>query len=244
MHVQIVRRSLADSVTEETLDLIVSRGLRPGSPLPSVGELASLFGVSVIVVREAMATLAGRGFVTRRQGRETLVREPDPEVVSSMIRHQIRLDEVTLEELQQFRAGLEAQSASLAAGADLRDTSGLRASLDRLLAASDVVSLRDADLDFHTELAKISGNRALYFMIEALHAVVGDSLETLYARIIDSGKHAPEYAWSSHAPIVDAVESGDVNAAVSAMRIHFEYSLPGVDFSVASPGLSANAGNA
>lgn len=241
---KIVRRSLADSVSEETLDLIVSRGLRPGSPLPSVGELASVFGVSVIVVREAMATLAGRGLVTRRQGRETLVREPDPEVVSSMIRHQIRLDEVSLEELQQFRAGVEAQSASLAAGAGVRDTRRLRATLDRLLAATDVVSLRDADLEFHTELAKISGNRALHFMIEALHAVVADSLETLYVRIIASGKRASEYACSTHEPIVDAVESGDVSAAVSAMRIHFEGSLPGVDFGIVSPGMSANTRNA
>ncbi|HEX4402852.1 MAG TPA: FCD domain-containing protein [Galbitalea sp.] len=235
---QIVRRSLADSVAEGTLDLIVSRGLRPGSPLPSVGELASLFGVSVIVVREAMATLAGRGLVVRRQGRETLVREPDPEVVSSMIRHQIRLDQVSLEEVQQFRAGLEAQSASLAAGAEVRDTTRLRSVQERLHAATDLASLRDADLEFHTELAKISGNRALYFMIEALHAVISDSLETLYVRIIESGRPASEFAWSTHEPIVAAVESGDISAAVSAMRAHFEHSLPNVDFGIAVSGVS------
>ncbi|PDQ36001.1 MAG: hypothetical protein B5766_02320 [Candidatus Lumbricidophila eiseniae] len=229
---QVVKQSLADYVTEQTLDLIVTEGLLPGAALPSVGELANRFGVSVIVVREAMATLTGRGLIIRRQGRETVVRHPDPETISSMLRHQLRVDGVTLEEIQQCRAGLEVQSAVLAAAVPDRDTSAMMVALENMSNADGLVALRDADVEFHIALASVSGNRALRIMIEALHAVVSDSLDAIYAQLLESDRPAAEVAYGTHKAIADAVESGNLPAALRAMHQHFEMSLPGVDYGV------------
>src|SRR5262249_16618405 len=47
-----------------------------GDPLPSEGELCSLFGVSRIVVRQALEVLEDDGEVIRMQGKGTFVAEP------------------------------------------------------------------------------------------------------------------------------------------------------------------------
>ena len=48
----------------------------PGQRIPSEQELCSLYGVSRITVRQAIANLASGGLVVREPGRGTFVREP------------------------------------------------------------------------------------------------------------------------------------------------------------------------
>ena len=53
---------------------IVSRGLVPGTPLPSERELGEQFGVSRTVIREAVRALAAKGIVEVRSGSGLRVR--------------------------------------------------------------------------------------------------------------------------------------------------------------------------
>jgi DNA-binding GntR family transcriptional regulator len=48
------------------LDLVADRGLKEGDFLPPTGELVARFDVNVVVVRKALAVLAGRGMPVRR----------------------------------------------------------------------------------------------------------------------------------------------------------------------------------
>jgi len=50
-------------------------GLTPGSRLPTERDLADMYGVSRITVRQALQALASDGFITRRQGSGTFVSE-------------------------------------------------------------------------------------------------------------------------------------------------------------------------
>ena len=65
----VTRRTLTEQVADGILGLILDDGYAVGESLPSTSELGYRFDVSAVVVREAMATLAGRGIVVRRQGR-------------------------------------------------------------------------------------------------------------------------------------------------------------------------------
>jgi len=233
---QLRRISLADSVVEATIDLIVEGGLAPGSAIPSVGELAARFGVSVVVVREAIATLCGRGILERRQGREAIVCRPDPDVVSSMLRMQVRFDDVGLVELQQCRAALEMQSVVYAARQPdaNRDTTAMFDALRQMEQATSVLELRDADILFHSALVDIAGNKALVLLVQALHAVAVDSLDQIYSRLLSDGIPAAALTLGSHEPIAVAVRDGDVAAAIKAMSRHFELSLPDIDYGLLS----------
>ena len=57
----------------------IDRGvIAPGDPLPSEQTLCDQFGVSRITVRRALADLAEQGYIERRQGVGSFVREHPP----------------------------------------------------------------------------------------------------------------------------------------------------------------------
>lgn len=60
-------------VEEGIADLIRAGRLTPGTPLPSVRELAAALRVSVITTRAAYRDLEAEGLVVARQGRGTFV---------------------------------------------------------------------------------------------------------------------------------------------------------------------------
>lgn len=61
---------------------IASGRFRVGDTLPSEGELCRLFGVSRIVVRQALEVLEDDGEITRLQGKGTFVSEPKLDLVA------------------------------------------------------------------------------------------------------------------------------------------------------------------
>lgn len=61
-----------DVILEELRRAFLSGAAPPGTPIP-VGEVAELFGVSRIPVREALKTLIGEGLVTHRQNHGYIV---------------------------------------------------------------------------------------------------------------------------------------------------------------------------
>jgi GntR family transcriptional regulator len=63
----------------------ISRGARPaGKPLPTEEALCEQFGVSRVTVRRALADLEAQGFVQRRHGRGTYVRDDIPAAQPAM----------------------------------------------------------------------------------------------------------------------------------------------------------------
>ena len=66
---------LADRLRNELLEEITSSQLKPGTKLPTEGELSARFGVSRATVREAVGSLVEAGYVTRRRGSGSYVAE-------------------------------------------------------------------------------------------------------------------------------------------------------------------------
>ncbi|HEY8285181.1 MAG TPA: GntR family transcriptional regulator, partial [Chloroflexota bacterium] len=57
------------------LDQILSGHLPPGAQLPTEGEYARQFGVSLAPIRQALVDLARQGYIERRTRRGTFVRQ-------------------------------------------------------------------------------------------------------------------------------------------------------------------------
>lgn len=70
-------RHAADAVFEQLAGAIVNGHVAPGASLPSERELSERFGVSRLVVRQAIHRLADMGLVRVRQGGATLVVNPN-----------------------------------------------------------------------------------------------------------------------------------------------------------------------
>jgi GntR family transcriptional repressor for pyruvate dehydrogenase complex len=73
----VERQHASDQVFKEIASAILNRELAPGSPLPPERELSERFGVSRIVVREAIHRLKEYELVRVRQGSPTVVLDPD-----------------------------------------------------------------------------------------------------------------------------------------------------------------------
>ncbi|MDQ2690513.1 MAG: GntR family transcriptional regulator, partial [Chloroflexota bacterium] len=68
------RKTLTEIALQELRQAIVGGTFRPGSQLPTEAELCGMLGVSRTVVREALRVLEDDGFVVRRHGVGTFVR--------------------------------------------------------------------------------------------------------------------------------------------------------------------------
>lgn len=64
---QVVRKTLAQQVEEQIIDLLISNKLKPGDKLPPEMELMELLGVSRPVMREAMTSLESLGIVKEKR---------------------------------------------------------------------------------------------------------------------------------------------------------------------------------
>jgi GntR family transcriptional repressor for pyruvate dehydrogenase complex len=230
----VSRETLTDRVVEGILALITDQDLREGDSLPPTRELATRFDVSVVVVREAVAVLAGRGLLVRRQGREPVLALPGHELLTAMLSFRERQEALSHDDILQCRATLEVQSAVLASSKASREYR--QASLEKyvhlLLASRDIQAFNDSDLLFHSAVARLSGNRALILIQASLYASIR---EDLFERSTTQLRKVPFADWLSvmvldHQTIADAIIRGDRAAAADAMLTHFEKARPGIDF--------------
>lgn len=218
------RESLVEQLADQLLDLIVGERVDGGSTLRSTAELASGFGVRVIVVREAIAILVGRGLVRRQQGREPLIRRPGSAVLDSLFRVRASQDGISTAEMQQCRSALDLQAAALAATS--ADADRRRAVLEPLLVAmkqaDGVTELTAADQAFHEGIIELSENRALGLIIGAVRSAVLNGVDEhwhLWFEVHADGSPGPAIA--GHEAIAVAIIDGDRKRAVKAMADHF-----------------------
>lgn len=201
---------------------IVTGEFSPGDVLPPESVLTAEFGVSRTVIRESMKRLQEKGMVTVAQGRGTHVNPfttwnvLDPLVLTTMIRNDSSLG--ILDDLSVVRAALEAAMAGAAAGAvdDVARTL-LRERLDVMAdLIDDSQAFREADVQFHIAVMELSGNDLAENIARVLiaHAVSSDRFTGV------DPVHAFELTLAEHERVVEAISTGDREAARVAMTEH------------------------
>ena len=216
------RRSLADQVAEALVDLILAEGLTDGDSLPSTAELSERFGVSRTVVREAIAALAGRGVLSRSQGRECVVATPGTEDLTRLLQFRIRRDEVELHDILDTRLALETMAARLAAQrATAQDKRVLAERLEELATARNEPAFHQADILLHRGIAEASGNPLLVLILDTLVDFLR-AVRLQATRNRKSRGESLEPVVEQHRRIVRAVTAGKAAAAEAAMREHIE----------------------
>src|SRR4051794_26889118 len=188
------RSTLRERALQALRGAILSGRYPPGDPLGGV-ELAGSLGVSRGTVREALRHLQQEGLVTA--GNRGMLR------VNSLSPTEVR-------ELFRVRAALEALAVREVIASSRRGAAvgALREALERLCDEDDPPARMQADLAFHLLLCELSGNSML---VEAWQRLEG---RMRVAILNGSSWQAPMMARDRHAPIVDAIECGDVDAAV------------------------------
>lgn len=197
--------------------------------LPSVRLLSERYGVSTLVVREALANLQAQGILERRQGRRTRIVNPDHTTISSVLRFSAHVQDLPVDELQQCRAGLETKAAELAALSARPDKAAvLQPIITAMTAAKSQDAFNKKDLELHMAIAELSGNRPIQMILAALRDVIREALDVTYSHVVDrSGAGGIQEALLLHEGIADAIVGSDPSQATLAMTRHFRYFLEG-----------------
>jgi DNA-binding GntR family transcriptional regulator len=192
---------LRHAVLEEIRRRIIAGVYSPGQRVFE-DQIAADLDVSRNPVREALQALAGEGFIELEPRRGARVA-----VVS-----QIRAGE-----LFEVREVLEGLVASLAATRCTdAEVAAMRAVVEEGCAAAErrnLTALPALNTRFHTLLATSARNAMLAETIEHLRHLI----EWIYSQRI--AQRAPR-SWLEHSQIVDAIASGDADAAERVARAH------------------------
>jgi DNA-binding FadR family transcriptional regulator len=222
----VTRRTLSDQVADGIVEMLVARGLGPDESIGSEQELAAQFGVSKLVVREAIRTLAARGILRPSQGKPATVQVPGSDILAQLLEFRMHFTELGLEDLLAARRLIEGELAFEAAvdpeGAWSADA---RRALDRMRAAvGDLDRFIAADLDFHRAIAWGGRNQLLGLVLESLEGLLLTTRQATMQGRAARGK-GDDGVIAAHARILDAIEAGDADGARAAMHAHLDETL-------------------
>lgn len=209
---QLRNRHLKDDAYEAILDAITSLRLRPGAMVME-GRLARRLGISKTPVRNALVRLEQAGLVRTVPFRGTFVSGVTLRDVKEVF--EVR---ASLEELAIRRAVEEASAAELHALHAVIDAGAEAFRRGELLSSFELIR------EFHEGVIGLSRNRRL----GEIYAGLAHHL----TRIRNICGHLPgrvERSVVQHRGILTAMEAGDADGAVAAMRAHLD-SLASDDF--------------
>ena len=213
--------TLTDRVFEALVPLI-GKNFPPGSRLPSELKMATRFGVSRTVIREALSRLKSEGLVESRQGSGVFVSEHsmhapfriDPSFMDSI--HSVL-------QVVELRQSLEGEIAALAAK---RRTREQMATIKRALKQIEIDEQEgkdgvEADIAFHRCIAEATGNPHFLALIEFLFNFLTKA--TSITRRYEATKATlVRQVKDEHQCIVDAISRQEPETARLAARQHME----------------------
>jgi DNA-binding GntR family transcriptional regulator len=142
------------TILAELRRVILEGAAPPGTPIP-LAEVADLFGVSHIPVRETLKTLIGEGLVTHRQN--------SGYVVAQLTAQELREMYIVRESLESAALAAAVQHAGPADRADAIAVNNL---LAQAIQDDDAVTYHRQSRRFHMALARPSGMHRLLHMLE------------------------------------------------------------------------------
>jgi DNA-binding FadR family transcriptional regulator len=210
-------------VAEQIKRSIASGKLQVGNQLPSERKLQAQFGVSRVVVQEAMRALSVEGLVETQAGKGHFVAYQPSRAISNILAMSLLIEPNTASQLVELLSILEKACAALAATrCTEKDLTALESALNQMTEMpDDSEAFREASYHFYQAIVEGTHNQFLLLVIQsilALFFVGSDDLEPLFpdVRRIDPRRWVPQ-----HKQILTALRDRDPNAAWTAMSTHF-----------------------
>lgn len=204
---------------------ILSGELKNGEMLPSEAELARQFNVSRTTLREALRSLVAQHLIYKVPGARggNFVQAVDYRslgtAVTGSLDNLLALGSIRFTEVADVRQHLEVPSVRLAS---LHRSEEDLAELREILKRQKTSSVDDADVpkldeQFHSLIARASGNRVLASLVSALHHA------TEPVHYLDLSPEVGATTVKQHQAIVHAIADQDPDAAEAAIIVHLTY---------------------
>lgn len=198
-------KSLVDQTYDILVDAICTGTLQPGERLTQ-DTIAARLNVSRQPVNAALGLLKATGLVESTGRRGVVVAPMDPGLYR---------------DIYDFRGVIEPLAVDLAVrrgitAEDRRDGEAIIDAGAAALRAGDVPGMVRADVEFHSLLYRMSGNR----VIEDTMRVYWTHIRRAMRAILGSAEGYPATVWDQHARILAAVAEGSAGEAGALLREH------------------------
>lgn len=214
----------SEAIYEQLRRQITSGHLKPGDRLPSERAMMQQLGRSRPTIREALRMLEQGGYVSSTHGASgAVVQELTLDGVEQPLTEMIQLNQISLEELGEYR---EVNDSTIAGWAAQRRTDEDIAALERCLTQAeqslgDYRRFVELDVTFHSLLSRATGNQVAVIVTDVLGSVEQQTL--LKKMLTISG--ADRWALASrilerHREILSAIRQQDADSARRAMLEH------------------------
>ncbi|MFC0693569.1 FadR/GntR family transcriptional regulator [Paraburkholderia humisilvae] len=219
-------RNLTEEVVADLSERIRGGALRPGDKMPTESEIMNQLGVSRTVVREAISRLQAARLVQTRHGIGTFVLEPQAQ--QSFLGAASELTVLDVMAILELRISLEAEAAGLAAQRRTDENlKEMRRALDEFQqhVAQRTGNAVAADVAFHLELAKATGNRYFHSILSQLgNTIIPRTRVNSAALAHNDPETYLDRVNREHEDIYDAIARRDPESARAAMRMHLSNS--------------------
>ena len=213
---------MADLVSSQLKESIFQGEYQSGERIPPEHQLVEIFGVSRVIVREAIRNLEQAGLIEIKRGPKggAFVLPMKHDAVSQVIRDVLRLGNAKVAHIMEVRLDIEPVVAGLAAErATVKDIEMLCRGVEGMPDApgDEYVAW---NVNFHRLLAKCAHNP----MYDILVNILMDFAEELILKIKPSERIIHDT--TSHPELLELVRQGDVEGARRKMRFHLEDIVP------------------
>ncbi|MCX5810450.1 MAG: GntR family transcriptional regulator [Proteobacteria bacterium] len=220
----IKQKRVFEQIVDEIKNAIETDKLKPGDKLPPEMELAKIFGVSRVTVREALRILELSGIILIRQGTKGgafIIKMDAPQKLKECLSDHLKLGNITIGQLTEARFWIESIVIDIIGQkATKKDFGLLRESIQRaekLFREGKEGEKIDENWNFHIILVKISRNLIL---IDTLTSII--ELMRYMMLKIKTDRKITENAFKAHKEIVGLLESGDLEKAKEVNKIHIQ----------------------
>ena len=221
----IPRRKLYQEVVDRLLARLRTGEFGSDGRMPSEREIMETYGVGRPAVREALLTLERMGLISIVHGERAHIEKPTAQTMMDQIASTAALILSTSARhrgyLQDARLFFETGMARIAAeNADDDDIRRLRQTLDEQAhIEDDLDAFGDWDMEFHREIARISGNAIFVAVSQSMSQWLQD-----FRRDLIQLPGAKQLTLTEHSRIVERIAAHDAEGAAEAMADHLNRS--------------------
>jgi len=211
-------------VVDQIEEVILSGQLQAGDTLPSERDLKDMFQTSRGTLREALRVLEQKGLIEIKLGvgGGAVVKASPLDQVCSSLDLMVRFQKISLQQLAEFREGVESTVADIAARrAGPQDAALLENLLEKARhhAHRGVAHWREfveIDKQIHQTLAQITGN-PMYIVVNQM---VHNNIQRYYEKFLPWNKAMLQENYQDLSDIIENVTAGRADLARSMAHKH------------------------
>jgi len=219
----IKEKRIFERIVDEIKNAIQTDKLRPGDKLPSETEMAKIFGVSRVTVREALRILEISGLILIKQGAKGggFIKPGALQKLKESISDHLKVGNITIDQLAEARYWIESIVMDIVCQKarekdfDLLSKSVKRA--EQFYREGKERDRIDENWNFHIMLVKITGNKIL---IDTVISII-EMMRYMMLKI-KTDRKITENALNAHKEIVNLLKSGKLEKAKAVNITHIQ----------------------